>query len=690
MSAATACRVSPSRRSRVRAAHLLRAVAALCAVLGVFPLANAMTQGAAMPWWSLAVKEWLLRGAILVVLAAILAVALGRRLEAIYARIEKELLAVPSAGFGVSLAVLATFAAAFYARFCFSGQPFTTDEMAQQWQARILLSGRLAAVPETYREFFNTAPVFDRDGRWFSQYPVGGPAFIAAGLRFGLEWLVNPILLGVATWCLYRFLKAAVGELTARVTTLLFVISPMVLIMAASQMNHVPALTFTLLALAALAEWDQATDRNRQIICGAIVGASIGVVALVRPLDAALVGVAVGAFQLWRWAADRPRSISLLVQLAMGAIPIALLLWSNARTTGQPLSFGYDALNGPEHRLGFHLDPAGQMHTPEHGLVLVSGYMMRLSRYLLEWPVPGTLLIVVGLVAVGRPTRWDVLLASLIAMFLIAYGAYWFDGFFSGPRFLFTVVPAFLYFIVRGMMSVGSALPRPVVQRVYLALVPLCALTAWAGPDGISSARGRVKMYRDQRTKLKTDIEAQIARAGATKAVVFVNEGWRGRLQARLRVLGVSQFRADRILNTLDACALQTALDLEDLIPATPDAVRAERVVARARAFGTARLEEGLQADQTIALVPGSRPTAKCLWEFQRDNSGTLAYSLFLAHQRVGPDGRVGGGVVFVRDLGERNELLRQRFADRTWLRYRLARSLDDTTVAFVPYWSRQ
>jgi len=674
----------------VRSAHLLRAVAALCAVLGVFPLANAMTRGAALPWWSLAVKEWLLRGAILIVLAAILAAVLGRRLEALYARIEKELVGVPAGAFGAGVAVLAVLAAAFYARFCFSGQPFTTDEMAQQWQARILLSGRVAAVPETYREFFNTAPVFDRGGRWFSQYPVGGPAFIAAGLRFGLEWLVNPILLGVATWSLYRFLATALDELTARVTTLLFVISPMVLIMAASQMNHVPALTFTLVALAALAEWDRATDRARQLKCGAIVGVSVGIVALVRPLDAALVGAVVGAFQLWRLSSDRSRTVSLLVQLAAGAIPIAILLWTNVRTTGQPLLFGYDALNGPEHRLGFHVDPTGQMHTPEHGLVLISGYMMRLSRYLLEWPVPGTLLIVAGLVAVGRPNRWDVLLTALIAVFLLAYGAYWFDGFFSGPRFLFTVVPAFLYFIVRGILSVGSALPRPVVQRVYLALVPLFILTAWAGPDGISSARGRVKMYREQRTKLKTDIEAQIARAGVTKAVVFVNEGWRGRLQARLRVLGVSQFRADRLLNTLDACALQTALDLEDVIPATADGVRAERVIARARAYGTAKLEEGLQADQTIALVPGSRPTAKCLWEFQRDNSGTLAYSLFLAHQRVGADGRVGGDVIFVRDLGERNELLRQRFADRTWLRYRLARSLDDTSTAFVPYWSRQ
>ena len=45
-----------------------------------------------------------------------------------------------------------------------------------------------------------------------------------------------------------------------------------------------------------------------------------------------------------------------------------------------------------------------------------------------------------------------------------------------------------------------------------------------------------------------------------------------------------------------------------------------------------------------------------------------------------------GGDVVFARDLGDRNELLRDRFGGRVWYRYRPAASLDDTSAAFVPY----
>jgi 4-amino-4-deoxy-L-arabinose transferase-like glycosyltransferase len=149
---------------------------------------------------------------------------------------------------GVTCAV-----SALLAQYCFAGQPFTSDEMAQLWHARILLSGRLMLPAEAHREFFNTAPVIDQAGHWFSQCPIGGPLFAAIGLAVGAAWLVNPVFLGIAAWALYRFVSAVGDELTARVAAILFSVSPMVLIMGASQMNHGPALAFTMLALASLA-----------------------------------------------------------------------------------------------------------------------------------------------------------------------------------------------------------------------------------------------------------------------------------------------------------------------------------------------------------------------------------------------------------------------------------------------------
>ena len=670
----------------IRPVTALRVFAVVCVTLGVLPLANLLTAGQAVPWWGLAVAEWELRGLVVIALATGLAILLAGRVDVALDRAKVLLLRPAPLQFAIVMATLTFAAAAFLSRFCFAGQPFTSDEMAQQWHARILLSGHLSAVPEAHREFFNTAPVFDRDGRWFSQYPLGGPAFIALGLVFGAAWLVNPLLLGLATWQLYRFLGLAFDEVTARVTILLFALSPMVLIMAASQMNHVPALAAAMLALAELAEWDRTDDPRRQTRHAVVLGVALGVVALVRPLDAAVVAAVVACFQGWRTLRAPERWRSIAAQLLAGGVPVALLLWSNAQTTGSPFLFGYEALNGPEHGLGFHIDPNGQLHTPLHGLVLISGYLMRLNRYLFEWPLPGVLFVVAGLLAIARPSRWDLLLAGLATGVLGAYAAYWFDGFFAGPRFLFTALPAFVYFAARAPGAAGAVVRQPMVRRAVQLIVPLCVLAAWVGPYGVSSARARIALFLDQRTKLKTDVEAQVDRAGLRNAVVFVNEGWRGRLLARLRVLGVSQFRAERVVSSLDACALQTALDAEDSMPARNDGERVERVLKRGEAAGDARPEPGLPADQAIVLVPGSTPTPTCLGEFRRDTAGTMPYPLFLARQVVGRDGRIGGNIVFARDLGDRNELLRDRFGDRSWYRYRPARSLDDTAAAFVPY----
>ncbi|HET7190079.1 MAG TPA: hypothetical protein VFI52_18130, partial [Gemmatimonadaceae bacterium] len=278
------------------------------------------------------------------------------------------------------------------ALYCYAGRGFTGDEMAMTWHARMLVAGHLAIPMPAHGEFFNTVSVLEREGRWFSQYPIGGPALLAVGLLVDAAWLVNPLLLGVATWQLHRFVQRTFGESTARAATLLFVLSPFVLVLGATQMNHTAALTFTLVALAELAAWDGESSRGRMAHAAGL-GLAVGGIALVRPLDAALVALPIGLFQLARVRREPSRVASLLVQCVAGAIPVAILLWANARTTGAPFLFGYDAAHGPAHALGFHLDPYGEPHTPRRGLVYASGYLMRFDRFLLEWPLPALLIV---------------------------------------------------------------------------------------------------------------------------------------------------------------------------------------------------------------------------------------------------------------------------------------------------------
>jgi hypothetical protein len=413
------------------------------------------------------------------------------------------------------------------------------------------------------------------------------------------------------------------------------------------------------------------------LVHAAGIGLAVGAIALVRPLDAALVAVPIGVFQLARLRHDRGRAASLVVQCLAGAVPIALLLWANARTTGSPLLFGYDAAHGPAHALGFHVDPNGEMHSPRRGLIFASGYLMRFNRFLFEWPLPGLLVVCAVLARLRRSTRWDALLLGLLASFLAGYAAYWHNGFFDGPRFLFPVAPVLLLYAARAPEA-AAQVRHESWRRIGRLVVPACVACAWLIPLAFSSVPGRLTAQRAQRTKLKTDVVAQASAARLSNALVLVREPWRGRLLARLRGLGVPQFSAERIVDAVDACALQVALDEADLPGAGAAPERRARVLARARSAGAASVQPATIAESRVARAPGGPDTPRCREEVAADTMGTMPYAMFLREQEVTPDGRLGGDVIWARTLGPRDTLLRGEFGRRQWYLYKPGRSLEE------------
>jgi hypothetical protein len=333
------------------------------------------------------------------------------------------------------------------------------------------------------------------------------------------------------------------------------------------------------------------------------------------------------------------------------------------------------------------VDPLGVPYTPLRAVALASANLMRLDRYLFEWPLPGLVPIAAALLLLPRPTRWDVLLLGLMGAVLGAYGLYWAaDSFFAGPRFLYSAVPAFVIFAARAPGLLARTLPTGTLRRAALVIIPLCLCFAWLTPTGVSSVQMRAYYYHAGRTKLKTDLAAEVEAAHLSRALVFVHEPWRARLEARLRAFGVTPGEASRILGTSDACQVQRALDVEDAREVGDTAGREARLRAATRPEAPVRPVPGLQADATIFLADPAVLTDVCRLEIAVDAAGTTPYAPFLVLARFDPDGSVGGPVVFARDFGPRNELLRARFPDRTWFRYRPRRSLEDTTRAIVPY----
>jgi 4-amino-4-deoxy-L-arabinose transferase-like glycosyltransferase len=587
----------------------------------------------------------------------------------VIARGERMLLAPSPRVFALCACVATLLLSLYFGWQLLGWQPAVGDEFALRWQALLLSSGRLFARSELNSEFFSTIETLDVDGRWFAQFPFGWPAMLSVGVRFGVPWLINPLFAGLGAIGVYQFVRGIDDELTARVTTLLFALSPFVLFMAGSQMTHTAALAFLWLALSAVPRWRAADNRASAYRAAALIGLGVGLAASIRPFDAVVVAVVVGAFQVRIAMRNRWLAPSIALQCAVALIPVVLVLAANRATTGAVLPLAYDVLNGPEHRPGFHLTPLGFVHTPYRGVYIVSSYLMKLDVGLLGWPVPAMVLVVVSLALMRRATVWDRLLLAILGGMLLGYLSYWSESSFFGPRFLITVAPIFLLYIARLPRALRERIKSPIERTAVALLIPIWIIIAWDTPAKEGRLYGVHELARlyNMHAQSGPPIVEAVARAGITKAVIFIPEGWHARLTARLRALGMRPLIAEQIVSQEDACTLQQYLDATDQLPASVSRDDRQRIVVQGteKTIAGRKLADQQPSDQ-LSLVPERQLTAICLDEFARTTSLGVSLAEMLPHQEIGPNGELTG-VVYARDFGARNERLKSRFGDRPW-----------------------
>ena len=75
----------------------------------------------------------------------------------------------------------------------------------------------------------------------------------------------------------------------------------------------------------------------------------------------------------------------------------------------------------------------------------------------------------------------------------------------------------------------------------------------------------------------------------------------------------------------------------------------------------------GLSAMEQLALPKSSAVPVTCRWEFEHALPLGMDFARLLPRIALDSLGRLGGDIVYARDFGARNELLRDRFPDRTW-----------------------
>jgi 4-amino-4-deoxy-L-arabinose transferase-like glycosyltransferase len=321
--------------------------------------------------------------------------------------------------------------------------PHIVDAQAYYFQSRIFEAGRTWLQIPSIVDKLDGFQQVEWNGRWFGQYPPGAPALYALGGVVGLAWLVGPLstlalLLGTlaAGWLLY-------DRAVALTALALLAISPFVLFQAGSFMSHPIAGGAVACSLAAFAYGVRAQKRAAFVWVGALLGLAFNA----REVAAVLYGL---AYAVWLLAQRQWRP---LVWIGLAALPLLVVyLLFNASTTGDPLTLPRSLFN-PNDRWGFGAVGTGGQHTVAAGLENTDENLTLLQFDLFGWP-PLAALALVGLpFLLGRPNRFDVLLALCAAGFVVAYVGYFYSGIALGPRYYFEAVPALALLAARGVQT---------------------------------------------------------------------------------------------------------------------------------------------------------------------------------------------------------------------------------------------
>lgn len=615
------------------------ATALVLAGLGFLPVANWIPGGHQADWYGVVAGGWLSGTAIVVGLGVVLGIVVRKYRSAGVPEFRGAEVVIVAAAFGAYCWVALT---------VFSGKPLLIDEIIQLFQARVFASGRLWLPAPAHPEFTSAMHLIDTGGRVYGQFPAGGPAMMVPAVLLGREWLTGP-LFGAASVALFAAILPRIEPRPGvRLgALLLFALAPFALFMSGSQMNHVTVLTWILLGVLGLVRIT--ADGSTRFRDGLWCGLGFGVAATIRPVDALAFALPAGlwllarAFRRGRWAN--------LIGAGIGvALPVAALLWVNQETTGAALRFGYTVMWGSAHDLGFHATPWGEVHTPARGLELVNLYLLRLQSYFLEAPVPGLLPAVISLGLTRTLTALDRYLLAVGALLLGAYFAYWHDGFYLGPRFVYPLLPFLALWTARMLPLLRERLGPGLAGRSAGYASAVAVLMAVG--SGIPL---RLKEYRNGMLTQRWDADRAAEAAGVRNAVVLVRESWGAQVMTRLWAAGVPRSDAEQFYRRIGTCELDQLLTrLEGAGVRGPAAVDSVR---RLLADSGRVIKSTVSPDPTERLTNGAAFPPVCQERLRENWQGFTTYGHLILAGR--------NGNLFAKDLHERDSLLLREYPGR-------------------------
>lgn len=394
---------------------------------------------------------------------------------------------------------------AFFSSYLFLNSPSNSDEFSYLFQAKIMEKGKLYEISPPLTNPFQAVHLIN-DGHWFSKYPIGWPAFMAAGGLLGNYHLFADLSLGLFLVIFYLTARELYGRSSCRTGLLFLICSPYLFFNAASFQPHMADLCLLSVSFLMLVHF----LKSGRPLYSFLLSLSIGLSIFVRPVDTALI-FPVYLFLLLRNPFREPHRAPVLKTFILSGVPVLIafsVAWliANHQMTGGFFKTGYSITDRSTMELKSFIPMLWDLAYP----------LMRLFIWL---PYPVFELFIAALFA---PARHKTLLLAMILPTLVFYMAWGQGGIEAGPRYYFPILGFVILLAVSGLSWLGERLrgrglkkPALFIQCLLCCSIVVSAVALFPGlPD-------RLRQQSLAFASFQQNVEANVTRDGKD-AIVFV------------------------------------------------------------------------------------------------------------------------------------------------------------------------